>query len=69
MNIASYEAYCFDLDGTVFIGDQLLPGVQETLMELRVRGKKVLFLTNSSVHNRQDCQKRLAEEINVILNR
>ncbi|UQZ36816.1 haloacid dehalogenase [Paenibacillus sp. PK3_47] len=60
MNIASYEAYCFDLDGTVFIGDQLLPGVQETLMELRARGKKILFLTNSSVHTRQDCQKRLA---------
>lgn len=60
MDIASYEAYCFDLDGTVFIGDRLLPGVEETVLELRRRGKKILFLTNSAVHTRLDCRSRLA---------
>lgn len=43
MDIASYEAYCFDLDGTVLIGDQLLAGVVETVAELRRRDRRVLF--------------------------
>ncbi|AIQ47933.1 haloacid dehalogenase [Paenibacillus sp. FSL R7-0273] len=60
MDIASYEAYCFDLDGTVFIGDQLLPGVEQAVTELRRRGKKILFLTNSAVHTPLDCLNRLA---------
>ena len=61
MDIASYEAYCFDLDGTVFIGDQLLAGAGETIAELRRRGRRVLFLTNSSVHTPRDCQQRLKQ--------
>lgn len=61
MDIASYEAYCFDLDGTVFIGDQLLEGAGETIAELRQRGRRVLFLTNSSVHTPRDCRRRLEQ--------
>lgn len=60
MGIASYEAYCFDLDGTVYIGDRLLPGVTDTITELRRRGKRILFLTNSSNQTRRSCQQRLA---------
>lgn len=59
IDIASYEAYCFDLDGTVLIGDQLLAGVGETIAELRRRGRRILFLTNSSVHTPRDCRRRL----------
>jgi phosphoglycolate/pyridoxal phosphate phosphatase family enzyme len=59
-DLLSFDAYCFDLDGTIFIGDRLLPGVLDTILALRQRGKKVMFLTNTSVHTRQDCQRRLA---------
>ncbi|AJY77680.1 HAD-IIA family hydrolase [Paenibacillus beijingensis] len=58
--MTSFDAYCFDLDGTIFVGDTLLADVQQTISELRGRGKKILFLTNTSVQTRQDCQKRLA---------
>ena len=33
-----YDAYIFDLDGTVFLGDALLPTAGETLATLRDRG-------------------------------
>ncbi|RAV17903.1 HAD-IIA family hydrolase [Paenibacillus contaminans] len=58
-DLTSFDAYCFDLDGTIFVGDTLLPGVQETIAELRSRRKKIMFLTNTSVQTRLDCQKRL----------
>lgn len=59
-DLLSFDAYCFDLDGTIFIGDRLLPGVQDTISVLRQKGKKVMFLTNTSVQTRQECQRRLA---------
>ncbi|USG68538.1 HAD-IIA family hydrolase [Brevibacillus ruminantium] len=56
---ALFDAYFFDLDGTVFIGDQLLPEAAETLAALRESGRKVMFLTNTSVQTRADCLARL----------
>ena len=32
-----YRGYIFDLDGTVYLGDALLPGVGETIAALRAR--------------------------------
>jgi arabinose operon protein AraL len=37
------DAYLFDLDGTVYIGNKLMPGVCDTLTELRQLGKQVSF--------------------------
>lgn len=42
-----YEAYVFDLDGTVLLGEQLLPTVAETIARLRELGRRILFLTNN----------------------
>lgn len=42
-----YEAYVFDLDGTVLLGEQLLPTVAETVARLRELGRRILFLTNN----------------------
>ncbi|MFP4974124.1 HAD-IIA family hydrolase [Paenibacillus sp. CN-4] len=55
----SFETYFFDLDGTIFLGDVLLPGVQETLRHLRSLDKKVRFLTNTTIRTRRDCRDRL----------
>ncbi len=57
--IDSYDAYCFDLDGTIYAADRLLPGAAETIRALRGRGKKLLFLTNSSVLTREQCRRKL----------
>lgn len=54
-----YEAYFFDLDGTIFLGNELLPGVEKTLATLREKQKKIMFLTNTTVQTRTACQTRL----------
>ncbi|WCK54320.1 HAD-IIA family hydrolase [Aneurinibacillus sp. Ricciae_BoGa-3] len=59
VQFTSFDAYFFDLDGTIFIGDKLLPHVQETLSYLRDQGKKIMFLTNTSTQTRHDCCERL----------
>ena len=43
-----YDAYVFDLDGTVLLGETLLPTAGETIGRLRALGKRTLFLTNNS---------------------
>ena len=42
-----YAAYIFDLDGTIYLGDQLLPGASRLIGELRRRGRAVRFLSNN----------------------
>ncbi|WP_240041381.1 HAD-IIA family hydrolase [Paenibacillus ginsengarvi] len=58
-DVVSYDGYFFDLDGTVFLGDRLLPGVKETIDLLRTKGKKILFLSNTTIRTRRECQIRL----------
>lgn len=42
-----YTAYAFDLDGTIYLGDQLLPGARRLVEHLRARGLAVRFLSNN----------------------
>lgn len=42
-----YEGYIFDLDGTIYLGDDLLPGAKRLIETLRERDKKVIFLSNN----------------------
>jgi HAD superfamily hydrolase (TIGR01450 family) len=41
-----YQGYVFDLDGTLYLGDRLLPGAAETVATVRAHGAQVAFLTN-----------------------
>jgi NagD protein len=54
-----YDAYIFDLDGTVYLGDALLPTAGETIAELRRHGKRTVFLSNNPTHSRADYRKKL----------
>ncbi len=51
---ALYEAYIFDLDGTVYLGDALLPTAGETITALRRLGKRTVFLSNNPTHTREE---------------
>ena len=42
-----YEAYVFDMDGTIYLGDELLPGAARLVTELRRREIPVRFLSNN----------------------
>ena len=42
-----YDAYVFDMDGTIYLGDHFLPGAKRLINELRRRGIPVRFLSNN----------------------
>ena len=54
-----YSGYIFDLDGTVYLGNALLPKAGETLLALRARGLRTLFISNNPTHARDDYAAKL----------
>lgn len=54
-----YDAYIFDLDGTVFLGDALLPTAGETITTLRSLGRRTVFLSNNPTHTREEYAAKL----------
>ncbi|GAB4305843.1 MAG: HAD-IIA family hydrolase [Candidatus Bipolaricaulota bacterium] len=54
------EGYILDLDGTVYVGERLVPGADRAIAELRARGRKVLFLSNKPLHSRRDYAQKLS---------
>ncbi len=42
-----YAGYIFDLDGTIYLGDALLPGAQRLIAGLRQLDRRVVFVTNN----------------------
>jgi len=42
-----YDAYIFDMDGTIYLGDEFLPGAFRLVTELRRRDIPVRFLSNN----------------------
>ncbi len=58
-NAGAYDAYIFDLDGTVYLGNELLPHAGETLLALRRLGRRTVFLSNNPTHTRQSYAEKL----------
>jgi arabinose operon protein AraL len=54
-----FAGYIFDLDGTVYLGDALLPTAGETLTALRARGVRTIFVSNNPTHAREDYAAKL----------
>ncbi|KAH0682274.1 hypothetical protein KY289_020026 [Solanum tuberosum] len=52
------DAFLFDCDGVIWKGENLIDGVPETLDLLRSHGKKLVFVTNSSIKSRRQCAKK-----------
>lgn len=48
-----YDGYIFDLDGTIYLGTELLPGAYRLIMKLRELGKRVVFLSNNPTRDVQ----------------
>jgi len=57
--VRSYRLYFFDLDGTIYRGNQALPHAVEVVAELRKRGATIRFLTNNSGQTRQTYTQKL----------
>jgi HAD superfamily hydrolase (TIGR01450 family) len=58
--IKNTACYLFDLDGTVYLGDALLPGARELLTYLDEKSRPYFFLTNNSSRSRTDYVTKLA---------
>ncbi|HEV8306117.1 MAG TPA: HAD-IIA family hydrolase [Methylomirabilota bacterium] len=48
MTLATLRGFAFDLDGCIWAGPILLPGAAELVRALRLAGRRVVFVTNSS---------------------
>ena len=57
--IKSKEAFICDMDGVIYHGNRLLPGVKEFVKWLQTANKKFLFLTNSSERSPKELQEKL----------
>lgn len=57
--IKAKEAFICDMDGVIYHGNRLLPGVKEFVKWLQTENKKFLFLTNSSERSPKELQEKL----------
>lgn len=56
-----YDHFLLDLDGCVWIGDDLTPGTGDTVTELRRAGKRVVFVTNNPRWGAEQFVRRLGD--------
>ena len=56
----TYDGYIFDLDGTVYLGKELLPGSRELIGELRRRDARIVYLSNNPTRDPQMYLDKLA---------
>ena len=54
-----YRGWLFDLDGTVYLGERLIPGAGEAVAALRAAGRRVAFLSNKPLQTRDDYAAKL----------
>ena len=62
MNLEELRArkgFICDMDGVIYLGNQLLPGVAEFVNWLNENDKRFLFLTNSSERSPKELQQKL----------
>jgi HAD superfamily hydrolase (TIGR01450 family) len=54
-----HRGWLFDLDGTVYRGEALIPGADTTIAALRAAGRRVAFLSNKPLQTRADYAAKL----------
>ena len=53
------EYFLLDMDGTIYLGDELIGEMDKTLDILRAAGKKMVYLTNNSSRGESDYREKL----------
>jgi NagD protein len=54
-----HRGWLFDLDGTVYRGEALVPGADDVIEALRQAGRRVAFLSNKPIQTRADYAAKL----------
>jgi len=63
-----FQGYVFDLDGTIYLGDELLPGAGRLLGRLRELERRVAFVSNNPTRDPEmyvDKLRRLGVQVSV----
>ena len=60
INFNEKKGFICDMDGVIYHGNQILPGVKEFIQWLQEEEKEYLFLTNNSGYTRKELQQKLA---------
>lgn len=58
--LKAVRCFMLDMDGTFYLGENILPGSLDFINRLKETGRDFLFLTNNSSHNARYYVKRLA---------
>ena len=53
------RGWLFDLDGTIYLGEELIPGADRVVKALRDDGRRVAFLSNKPLYTRADYAEKL----------
>ena len=56
-----YDAYVFDMDGTIYLGDHLLPGAARMINELRRRDIPIRYLSNNPTKDPEMYARKLTK--------
>lgn len=59
MSARRFRGYIFDLDGTIYLGERLIPGAGETVEKLKSLSKKIVYLSNKPLQTREDYAAKL----------
>lgn len=54
-----FKGFILDLDGTVYLSDQLIPGADRVIRLIRESGRRVVFLSNKPIQTREDYALKL----------
>jgi arabinose operon protein AraL len=54
-----FKGFIFDLDGTIYRSDKLIPGADSVIRLLRENKRKVVFLSNKPIQTREDYASKL----------
>src|SRR4030067_2426746 len=68
-----YNSFIFDLDGTIYRGNNIIPNADKTINILKKSGKKIVFISNKTTGSVKDyfnflTAQGLEIELNEIIN-
>ena len=59
MGALNFSGYIFDLDGTIYRGEKLIPDARKTIEKLKSLAKKIVYLSNKPLQTREDYAAKL----------
>lgn len=60
-DLREFKGFIIDLDGVVWLGQEVVPGAPEAIKRMRERGKQVTFVSNNSVMSSKEAIGKLQD--------